>query len=68
MRSVEYMSFLDCWVLFVYVGFDILVNLINLRYQLFDGVLDRVVKSFLFKRFFLVTVEVLDSKGKFKMY
>lgn len=68
MRSVEHMSSPDCWASFVHVGFDTPVNLINLRHQLFDGVLDRVVKSSSPKRFPLVTAEALDSKGKSKTY
>lgn len=68
MRSVEHMSSPDCWASFVHVGFDTPVNLINLRHRLFDGVLDRVVKSSSPKRFPLVTAEALDSKGKSKTY
>lgn len=66
MRSVEHMSSPDSWASFVHVGFDTPVNLMNLRHQLFDGVLDRVVKSPSPERFPLVTAKALDNKGKSK--
>lgn len=66
MRSVEHMSSPYSWASFVHVGFDTPVNLMNLRHLLFDGVLDRVVKSSTPERFPLVTAETLDSKGKSK--
>lgn len=63
MRSVEQMSSPDSWASFVHVGFDTTVNLTKLRHQLFDGVLDRVVKGSSLERFPLVTAETLDNKG-----
>ena len=57
------MSSPDSWASFVHVGFDTAVNFMKLRYQLFDGVLDQVVKSSSPERFPLVTAETLDSKG-----
>lgn len=63
MRSVEHMSSPDSWASFVHVGFDTPVNLMKLRHQLFDGVLDRVVKRSSPERFPLVTAETLDNKG-----
>ena len=66
MKSVVHMSSPDSWASFIHVGFDTPVNLMNLRHQLFDGVLDRVVKSSSAERFPLVTAEALDNKGKYK--
>lgn len=56
------MSASDSWASFVHVGFDTTVDFMKLRYQLFDGVLDQVVKSSSPERFPLVTAEILDSK------
>ena len=63
MRSVEHMSSPVSWAPFVHVGFDTPVNLMKLRHQLFDGVLDQVVKSSSPERFPLVKAETLDNKG-----
>ena len=57
------MSSPDSWASFVHVGFDTAVNFMKLRHQLFDGVLDQVVKSSSPERFPMVTAETLDSKG-----